>query len=160
MSTSSSRARRIAGATKAPGAGGDAAAAQARKARLEAAEVAAARVAQAAKDAEAAAKAAEEAAAVLRAEMKDDEEAKLEGERDHAEGSGNLKNRQRRESPSPPRHRRQRGHSPAVQIYREIGSGWPKLMWSNYYEWSLLMKVKLQARFLWDAIKFDDVDYE
>ena len=31
---------------------------------------------------------------------------------------------------------------------------------SNYYEWSLLMKVKLQARFLWDAIKFDDVDYE
>jgi len=31
---------------------------------------------------------------------------------------------------------------------------------SNYYEWSLLMKVKLQARFLWDAITCDDVDYE
>jgi len=31
---------------------------------------------------------------------------------------------------------------------------------SNYYEWSLLMKVKLQARFLWDAITCDGVDYE
>ena len=31
---------------------------------------------------------------------------------------------------------------------------------SNYYEWSLLMKVKLQARFLWDAIKYDSADYE
>ena len=33
------------------------------------------------------------------------------------------------------------------------------LMRSNYYEWSLHMKVKLQARFLWDAITLDDVDY-
>jgi len=31
---------------------------------------------------------------------------------------------------------------------------------SNYYEWSLLMKVKLQVRFLRDAIKYDGVDYE
>ena len=31
---------------------------------------------------------------------------------------------------------------------------------SNYYEWSLLMKVKMQARFLWDAIKYDDVDFK
>jgi len=30
----------------------------------------------------------------------------------------------------------------------------------NYYEWSLLMKVKMEARFLWDAIKYDDVDFE
>jgi hypothetical protein len=32
------------------------------------------------------------------------------------------------------------------------------LTWSYYYKWSLLIKVKLQTRFLWDAIKFDDVD--
>ena len=31
---------------------------------------------------------------------------------------------------------------------------------SNYYKWSLLMKVKLQARFLRDAIEYDGVDYE
>ena len=31
---------------------------------------------------------------------------------------------------------------------------------SNYYEWSLLMNVKMQARFLWDAIKYNDVDFE
>jgi len=42
MSTSSSRARWLADATKAPGAGGDDAAAQAHKVRLEAAEAAAA----------------------------------------------------------------------------------------------------------------------
>ena len=63
-------------------------------------------------------------------------------------------------SPSPPRHRGRRGRSPAAHIYREIGTGWPMLTRSNYYEWSLLMKVKMQARFLWDAIKYDDVDFE
>ena len=63
-------------------------------------------------------------------------------------------------SPSPPRHRGRRGRSPAAHIYREIGTGWPMLTRSNYYEWSLLTKVKLLTCFLWDAIKFDDVDYE
>jgi hypothetical protein len=47
-----------------------------------------------------------------------------------------------------------------VQIYREIGGGWPMLTRSNYYEWSLLTKVNLQTCFLWDAIKFDDIYYE
>ena len=47
-----------------------------------------------------------------------------------------------------------------MQIYHEIGGGWPMLTRSNYYEWSLLTKVKLLTCFLWDAIKFDDVDYE
>src|SRR6185295_15702794 len=92
----------------------------------------------------------------LRAEFDDEEEVE-------AEDSGGLhqsKNRYRQPSTSPPRRRERRGRSPAVQIYHEIGGGWPMLTRSNYYEWSLLMKVKLQARFLWDAIKFDDVDYE
>ena len=70
MSTSSLGARRLADASKALGAGGDDAAAQARKVRLEAAEAAAAQAAQAAADAAAAAKAAVEAAAALRAEIK------------------------------------------------------------------------------------------
>jgi len=124
----------------------DAVAAQARRERLEAAETAAA---QAAKDATAAAKAAAETAAALREEEQDGDE--------DVEGSITPKDRRRHGSPSPPRRR---GHSSVVQVYREIGTGWPMLTRSNYYEWSLLMKVKLQARFLRDAIKYDGVDYE
>jgi hypothetical protein len=30
---------------------------------------------------------------------------------------------------------------------------------SNYHEWSLLMKVKLQARRLWEAVHVGGVDY-
>jgi hypothetical protein len=30
---------------------------------------------------------------------------------------------------------------------------------TNYHEWSSLMKVKMQARQLWDAIKFADLPY-
>jgi len=108
----------------------------------------------------AAAKATVEAAAALRAEIAGEEEAEEAEEEAESGGSHQSKNRHRRGSPSPPRRRGRRGRSPAVQIYREIGGGWPMLTRLNYYEWSLLMKVKLQAHFLWDAIKFDDVDYE
>ena len=31
---------------------------------------------------------------------------------------------------------------------------------SNYHEWSLLMKVKLQARRLWEAVHVGGVDYD
>ena len=159
MSISSSRGRRLADASKASGAGGDDTAAQTRKVRLEAAEAAAAQAAQAAADAAATAKAAVEAAAALRAEIKAEEAEEEEGEAESEEsdGSRQSKNRRRRMSPSPPRHR---GRSPAAHIYREIGTGWPMLTRSNYYEWSLLTKVKLLTCFLWNAIKFDDIDYE
>ena len=30
---------------------------------------------------------------------------------------------------------------------------------TNYHEWSLLMKVKMQARQLWDAIEYGDLPY-
>jgi hypothetical protein len=39
---------------------------------------------------------------------------------------------------------------------REIGVGpanWPLLTKTNYTEWALIMKIKLQARNLWEAIK-------
>jgi hypothetical protein len=40
------------------------------------------------------------------------------------------------------------------------GSGnWPQLMKTNYDPWSLLMKLKLQSRYLWEAIEDDDVDF-
>ena len=47
-----------------------------------------------------------------------------------------------------------------VQVYRDIGGGWPMLTRANYHEWSLLMKVKLQARGLWEAVAYGDVIYE
>jgi len=30
---------------------------------------------------------------------------------------------------------------------------------TNYHEWSLLMKVKMQTRQLWDAVEFSDVEF-
>jgi len=48
------------------------------------------------------------------------------------------------------------------RIIRE-GSGstnWPQLTKTNYNEWSLRMKLKMQARHLWDAIEFDDVEFD
>ena len=48
------------------------------------------------------------------------------------------------------------------RIIRE-GSGstnWPQLTKTSYNEWSLRMKLKMQARHLWDAVEDDDVDYD
>lgn len=46
-------------------------------------------------------------------------------------------------------------------VYRDLGAGtpWPMLTKTNYHEWSLLMKVKMQARQLWDAVDGGDVDF-
>jgi hypothetical protein len=43
---------------------------------------------------------------------------------------------------------------------REIGvesANWPLLSKTNYTEWALIMKIKLQARNFWEAIKPGDV---
>ena len=98
-----------------------------------------------------AAKAAVAAAAALRKEVK------LE-----AEGSVGSPSpeRRRRVSPSPKRHRGRRGRSPIVQVYRDPGGRWPQLTRANYHDWSLLMKVKLQAQGLWDAVRYGNVDYD
>jgi hypothetical protein len=47
------------------------------------------------------------------------------------------------------------------RIVRETtGSGnWPQLTKMNYDSWSLLMKLKLESRYLWEAIEDEDVDY-
>ena len=157
MSTSSERARRAADAVKgkkAQSPSGKPAGAEGsatREERLAAAEAVAAEAAVAAAQAAEAAKAAVAAAAALRKEVK------LE-----AEGSVGSPSpeRRRRISPSPKRHRGRRGHSPIVQVYRDPGGGWPQLTHANYHDWSLLMKVKLQAQGLWDAVRYGNVDYD
>jgi hypothetical protein len=30
---------------------------------------------------------------------------------------------------------------------------------TNYTEWSMMMKVKLQARHMWDAVRYGDADF-
>ena len=47
-------------------------------------------------------------------------------------------------------------------VYRDSGAGtpWPMLTKSNYHERSLLMKVKLQARRLWEAVHVGGGDYD
>jgi len=46
-------------------------------------------------------------------------------------------------------------------VVRETsGSGnWPQLTKTNYDSWSLLMKLKMQARHLWEAVEDEDVDF-
>jgi hypothetical protein len=46
------------------------------------------------------------------------------------------------------------------RVVRKIGVGsanWPLLTKTNYTEWALIMKIKLQARNLWEAIEPGDV---
>ena len=31
---------------------------------------------------------------------------------------------------------------------------------TNYAEWSMVMKVKMQARRMWDAVRHDDADFD
>jgi hypothetical protein len=48
-----------------------------------------------------------------------------------------------------------------VRVIKEVSNtSFPLLPKGNYEEWSLVMKVKLQARGLWEAVEEDDVDYQ
>lgn len=65
-------------------------------------------------------------------------------------------------SPSPLRRRGSRPRERVVErIVRDSGSSgsWPQLTKTNYVEWLLRMKLKLQARDLWDVIEYGDGDY-
>jgi hypothetical protein len=96
---------------------------------------------------------------------------------DKPSGSGNDdgKKSSRR---TPPRNRASRSSSPrsrgsrnrktekprervVERVVRDSSSAgsWPHLTKTNYNEWSLRMRLKLQARDLWDVIEFGDGDY-
>jgi len=125
-----------------------------RTTRLAVAEAVAAATVEMARQAAAAAQDAVATAAALCAEM--------EREPEPAGGSHSPVGR-RRQSPSPERRRGRRGRSPVLQtVYRDsrAGTPWPMLIKSNYHKWSLLMKVKLQALGLWEAVHIGGVDYD
>jgi hypothetical protein len=49
----------------------------------------------------------------------------------------------------------------AQTIVRDIGpgGGWPTLTKTNYVEWAAVMRVRLQVRHMWEAVRYGDVDY-
>jgi hypothetical protein len=64
----------------------------------------------------------------------------------------------RRGSPSPDRYH---GHHGIQAIIRDVGpsGGWPTLTKTNYIEWAALMRVRFQVRHMWEAVRYNDVDY-
>jgi hypothetical protein len=64
----------------------------------------------------------------------------------------------RHDSPSTDRYH---GHHGIQAIVRDIGpgGGWPTLTKTNYVEWAAVMRVWLQVRHMWEAVRHDDVDY-
>jgi pyruvate/2-oxoglutarate dehydrogenase complex dihydrolipoamide acyltransferase (E2) component len=61
-------------------------------------------------------------------------------------------------SPSPDRYH---GHHGIQAIVRDVGpsGGWPTLTKTNYVEWAAVMRVRLQVRHMWEAVRYGDVDY-
>ncbi|CAN6173886.1 unnamed protein product [Urochloa humidicola] len=97
-------------------------------------------------------------------------------EKPESSGNGDGKKAHGRRSPSrkpsqsrsPSCHRGSRHHDTekprervVERVVREAGSSdaWPQLTKTNYVEWSLRMKLKLQAHDLWDVIEFGDGDF-
>jgi hypothetical protein len=64
----------------------------------------------------------------------------------------------RHDSPSPDKYH---GHHGIQAIVRDVGPGgrWPTLTKTNYVEWATVMRVRLQVRHLWEAVRYGDVDY-
>jgi hypothetical protein len=64
----------------------------------------------------------------------------------------------RRGSPSTDRYH---GHHGIQAIVRDVGpdDGWPTLTKTNYVEWAAVMRVRLQVRHMWKAVRYGDIDY-
>jgi hypothetical protein len=45
-------------------------------------------------------------------------------------------------------------------VVKDAGGGWTTLTKTNYAEWSMVMKVKMQARRTWDAVQYGDADFD
>jgi hypothetical protein len=83
--------------------------------------------------------------------------------RGHADGwvdrdHGLYRRYRRHDSPSPDRYH---GHHGIQAIVRDVGpgGGWPTLTKTNYVEWAVVMRVRLQVRHMWEAVRYGDVDY-
>jgi hypothetical protein len=87
-----------------------------------------------------------------------------DGNKDSGRKSSNPKPTKSR-SPSRRRSSRRDTDKPrervVERVVRDSGSSgnWPQLTETDYVEWSLRMKLKLQDRDLWDVVEFGDGDY-
>jgi hypothetical protein len=61
-------------------------------------------------------------------------------------------------TPSPDRYH---GHRGIQAVVRDVGSDveWPTLTKTNYVEWAAVMRIRLQVRHMWEAVRYGDVDY-
>jgi hypothetical protein len=61
------------------------------------------------------------------------------------------------DSPSPDRYH---GHHGIQAVVRDIGPGvgWPTLTKTNYVEWAVVMRIRLQVRHVWETFWYGDVD--
>ena len=81
----------------------------------------------------------------------------------HGDGGGRVDGERglhrRRGSLSPDRYR---GYHGFQAVVRDVGSGggWPTLTKTNYVEWAAVMRVRLQVRHMWEAVRYGDVDYD
>jgi hypothetical protein len=95
------------------------------------------------------------------------------GQRDRAPADGNPDGRGRVGGSTEPARcpRRQRdslsldrrhGHHGVQTVVRDFGpgGGWPTLTKTNYIEWAAVMRVRLQVRHMWEAVRYGDVDYD
>jgi hypothetical protein len=62
------------------------------------------------------------------------------------------------DSPSPDRYHDHRVIQVVVRVVGP-GVGWPTLTITNYVEWAAVMRIRLQVRHMWEAIRYGDVDY-
>jgi hypothetical protein len=60
-------------------------------------------------------------------------------------------------SPSSDRYH---GHRGIQAVVRDVGPsvGWPTLTKTNYVEWAAVMRIRLQVRHMWEAVRYDDGD--
>jgi hypothetical protein len=60
-----------------------------------------------------------------------------------------------------PSRDRYHGHHGIQAIVRDVGpgGGCPTLTKTNYVEWAAVMRVRLQVRHMWEAVRYGDVDY-
>jgi hypothetical protein len=61
----------------------------------------------------------------------------------------------------PPSSDRYHGHHGIQTIVRDVGpgGGWSTLTKTNYVEWAMVMRIRLQVRHMWEAVWYGDVDY-
>ena len=57
---------------------------------------------------------------------------------------------------------RYHGYHGFQAVARDVGpgGGWPTLTKTNYVEWVAVMRVKLQVWHMWEAVRYDDIDYD